>query len=42
MGRDDWEDGCNLVDTYLKRRGWSEKAPDKAYMRALRGAAMSC
>ena len=41
MGRDDWEDGCNLVDTYLKRRGWSEKAPDKAYMRALRGAAMS-
>lgn len=41
MGRDDWEDGCNLVDTYLKRRGWNEKAPDKAYMRALRSAAMS-
>lgn len=41
MARDDWEDGCNLVDIYLKRRGWNEKAPDKAYMRSLRGAAMS-
>src|SRR3546814_15683448 len=29
-------DGRNLVDDYLKRRGWNEKAPNKAYMRALR------
>lgn len=34
-------DGRNLVDDYLKRRGWNEKAPNKAYMRALRHAAMS-
>ena len=25
-------DGRNLVDDYLKRRGWNEKAPNKAYM----------
>src|SRR3546814_6508580 len=29
-------DGRNLVADYLKRRGWTEKAPNKAYMRALR------
>ena len=34
-------DGGNLVDDYLKRRGWNEKAPDKAYMRALRDTVMS-
>jgi hypothetical protein len=34
-------DGRNLVDDYLKRRGWNEKAPNKTYMRALRDAAMS-
>lgn len=34
-------DGLNLVDDYLKRRGWNEKAPNKAYMRSLRGIAMS-
>ena len=34
-------DGPNLVDDYLKRRGWNEKAPNKAYMRALNQAAMS-
>ena len=34
-------DGSNLVDDYLKRRGWNEKAPNKAYMRALRDAVMS-
>jgi hypothetical protein len=34
-------DGRNLVDDYLKRRGWNEKVPTKAYMRALRGSTMS-
>ncbi|WP_086740364.1 hypothetical protein [Erythrobacter colymbi] len=34
-------DGDNLVDDYLKRRGWNEKAPTKAYLRALRDSAMS-
>lgn len=38
----EWEpDGLNIVDDYLKRRGWNEKAPNKAYMRALRNAVMS-
>jgi hypothetical protein len=31
----------NLVEDYLKRRGWNEKAPNKAYMRALRHSVMS-
>ena len=34
-------EGLNLVDEYLKRRGWNEKAPNKAYMRALRDTVMS-
>ena len=34
-------DGGNLVDDYLKRRGWNEKAPNKAYMHALRDTVMS-
>lgn len=34
-------DGQNLVDDYLKRRGWNESAPTKAYLRALRDSAMS-
>lgn len=34
-------DGLNLVDDYLKRRGWNEKAPNKAYMQALRHSVMS-
>ncbi|TYC79095.1 hypothetical protein [Novosphingobium sp. BW1] len=34
-------DGRNLVEDYLKRRGWNEKAPNKAYMRALRDSTMS-
>jgi hypothetical protein len=29
-------DGRNVVDDYLKRRGWRESASTKAYMRALR------
>ena len=34
-------DGINLVDDYLKRRGWNESAPAKAYMRALRDSVCS-
>lgn len=34
-------DGRNLVDDYLKRRGWNETAPNKSYMRALRDTVMS-
>ena len=34
-------DGENLVDDYLKRRGWNESAPTKTYLRALRDSAMS-
>lgn len=34
-------DGRNLVEDYLKRRGWNEKTPNKAYMRALRDSVMS-
>jgi hypothetical protein len=34
-------DGQNLVDDYLKRRGWNEAAPTKAYLRTLRDSAMS-
>jgi hypothetical protein len=31
----------NIVDDYLKRRGWNEKAPNKAYMTALRSSVIS-
>jgi hypothetical protein len=34
-------DGENLVDDYLKRRGWNEAALTKVYLRALRDSAMS-
>ena len=34
-------DDQNLVDDYLKRRGWNETAPTKTYLRALRDSAMS-
>lgn len=33
--------GRNLVEDYLKRRGWKETASAKAYMRALQASAMS-
>jgi hypothetical protein len=38
-----WEDddGRNIVDDYLKRRGWKESASNKAYMAALRTSVMS-
>jgi hypothetical protein len=31
----------NIVDDYLKRRGWKENAVDRAYMAALRSSTMS-
>jgi hypothetical protein len=34
-------DGVNIVDEYLKRRGWKEGAQAKAYMKALRTSVMS-
>ena len=37
----DLDDGRNIVDDYLKRRGWNESASNKAYMRALRSSVMS-
>jgi hypothetical protein len=36
-----FDDGSNLVDDYLKRRGWKESASARAYMAALRNSAMS-
>jgi len=37
----DLGDGRNIVDDYLKRRGWKESASNKAYMTALRSSVMS-
>jgi hypothetical protein len=34
-------DGLNLVDEYIRRRGWNEGGPAKLYMRALRSSVMS-
>ncbi|GGB13081.1 hypothetical protein GCM10011491_46040 [Brucella endophytica] len=34
-------EGGNIVDEYLKRRGFKENAQAKAYMKALRGSVMS-
>lgn len=33
--------GVNIIDDYLKRRGWNEGAQAKAYMKALRNSVMS-
>ena len=35
------EGAGNIVDDYLKRRGWNEKAMNKAYMTALRSSVIS-
>jgi hypothetical protein len=34
-------DGVNIVDDYLKRRGWKESASTRAYMQALRHSVIS-
>jgi hypothetical protein len=35
------EDGRNIVDDYLKRRGWNESVSNKSYMSALRTSVIS-
>ena len=35
------DDGGNLVDDYLRRRGWKESASNRAYMQALRNSVIS-
>lgn len=37
----DLDDGRNIVDDYLKQRGWKESASNKAYITALRSSVMS-
>ena len=37
----EFEDGINIVDDYLKRRGWKEGASVRSYMLALRRSVMS-
>ncbi|WP_252193007.1 hypothetical protein [Rhizobium sp. CSW-27] len=41
LTRDFEVEGGNIVDEYLRRRGWKESAQAKAYMAALRGSVMS-
>ena len=35
------QDGRNIVDDYLRRRGWKETGSNRRYMQALRGSVMS-
>src|SRR5262249_9629380 len=37
----EFEDGENVIDDYLKRRGWKETASVRGYMAALRNSTMS-
>jgi hypothetical protein len=41
LGRTYGTDGENIVDLYLKRRGWKETALNRAYIAGLRDAAVS-
>ena len=41
LGRQLYPDSRNFVDEYLRRRGWNESAPTKAYIRGLRNSIMS-
>ena len=41
LSRDCEPDGRNIVDDYLKRRGWKEAVANRRYMAALRASAMS-
>lgn len=41
LGREFEPDGRNFVEAYLRRRGWNESAPAKAYMRGLRSSILS-
>ncbi len=35
------EDGANVIDDYLRRRGWREKVPAKRYLKALSNSTLS-
>jgi hypothetical protein len=37
----DLDDGSNIIDDYLKRRGWKESVPNKRYLTSLRSSVMS-
>lgn len=37
----DWDEGRNFVEVYLKRRGWKEGPRNSAFMRALKDSVMS-
>src|SRR6476661_8549984 len=37
----DFDGGRNIVEDYLKRRGWKESASTRAYMTALRASVVS-
>jgi hypothetical protein len=37
----DLDDDSNIVDDYLKRRGWKESVPNKRYLMSLRSSVMS-
>jgi hypothetical protein len=41
LGREFEPDGRNVVEEYLRRRGWNESVPAKAYMRSLRNSILS-
>jgi hypothetical protein len=36
-----YEGGANIVNDYIKRRGWKEGASSRAYMQAMRDSVMS-
>ena len=36
-----WEDGSNLANDYLKRRGWKETAINRAFIEALHASVIS-
>lgn len=37
----EWDEGRNFVEVYLKRRGWKEGPRNSAFMRALKDSVMS-
>ena len=37
----EFNDGANVIDDYLKRRGWREKSPAKRYLKVLRDSTFS-
>ena len=37
----EFDEGVNVIDDYLKRRGWREKVPAKRYLQALRDSTIS-